>query len=44
MDSGTYRADWDGRDSSGLRVAGGVYFYRLQANGETRTREMVLLK
>lgn len=44
LESGTYSADWDGRDSSGLRVAGGVYFYRLQASGETLTKEMVRLR
>ena len=26
---------WDGRDDSGLQVSSGVYFYRLQAHGET---------
>ena len=44
MDAGTYEANWNGRDASGARVAGGVYFYRLQASGESLTKEMVRLK
>jgi hypothetical protein len=44
MDAGTYQTSWNGRDGSGVRVAGGVYFYRLQASGESLTKEMVRLK
>jgi len=40
----TYRAEWDGRNRSGNRVASGVYFYRLRTAGHTITRKMVLLK
>jgi hypothetical protein len=35
---------WHGRDDKGNRVGSGVYFYRLEAAGETITRKMVLLK
>ena len=44
MDAGTYSADWDGRDSRGSRVAGGVYFYRLESSGGSLTKEMVRLR
>ncbi|MBZ0266537.1 T9SS type A sorting domain-containing protein [bacterium] len=44
MDAGTYSADWDGRDAHGSRVAGGVYFYRLEAGGQNLTKEMVRLR
>lgn len=35
---------WDGTDSRGRQAASGVYFYRLRAEGVTRTRKMLLLK
>jgi hypothetical protein len=35
---------WDGSDENGARVAPGVYFYRLEAEGRSDTRRMVLLK
>ncbi len=35
---------WDGRDDAGRAVASGVYFARLRAGADTRTRRMVLLK
>ena len=41
---GRYTIYWDGGDSSGRRVASGVYFYRLQAGPFSSTRKMVLLK
>jgi len=35
---------WDGRNDAGMRVATGVYFYRMTAPDFTKTRKMVLLK
>ncbi len=32
---------WDGTNDAGKRVAAGVYFYRLQANGDSRIKKMV---
>ncbi len=43
-DAGPGTATWDGRDDAGRGVASGVYLYRLNAGGESRTRKMVLLK
>ncbi len=37
-------AYWDGRDSSGEKVASGVYFYTLQAGEFRATRKMGILK
>jgi len=42
--AGSYSISWDGRDDTGLPVASGVYFYRLQAGNESMTRKMVMLR
>ncbi len=42
--AGSHEVPWDGRDTRGQGVASGVYFYRLEAPGFTKTRKMVLLK
>jgi hypothetical protein len=39
-----YQAHWDSRDDRGGPVAPGVYFYKLDAPGYSRTMKMVLLK
>ena len=39
---GRWEAVWDGCDESGYRVATGVYFCRLDAEGYSETRTMVL--
>ena len=42
--AGEQRVVWDGADGDGHRAASGVYFYRLEAEGRSATRRMVLLK
>ncbi len=42
--SGRKSVEWDGRDAQGVRVASGVYFYRLEAPGYVKTLKMVLAK
>ena len=37
-------AYWDGNNAVGERVASGVYFYQLQANGVSHLRKMVIVK
>jgi len=44
MSAGEYTATWDGNDRSGRRVSSGVYFYRLELDGYSETRKMVMLK
>jgi len=39
-----HRVEWDGHNAAGQSVASGVYFYRLQTKGFTKTKKMVLLK
>jgi choice-of-anchor B domain-containing protein len=42
--AGPHSLTWDGTDDAGLRVASGVYFYRLEAAGVSETQRMTLLK
>ena len=41
---GRHSLMWNGRDSSGRRVASGVYLYRLTAPRYSQTRKMVMIK
>jgi hypothetical protein len=42
--AGHYQIIWDGKDSRGAQAASGVYFYRLEAEGKSVTKRMVMLK
>ena len=44
MDAGYYHMQWDGRNSQGKMVGGGIYFYQIQTNDFIRSRKMLLLK
>lgn len=39
LNAGTYTTQWDG-----TAMPGGIYYYRLQTNGHSQTRKLVLLK
>lgn len=41
---GTYSVVWDGRNSGGLSVAGGIYFYKMEAGAFGATRKMLLMR
>jgi len=40
----THAAYWDGLNSTGEKVASGIYFYRLQAGDFSSMRRMVIVK
>jgi hypothetical protein len=42
--AGSKTVHWDGRDSMGAEIPGGVYFYRLEAGSYFATRKMVVPK
>lgn len=42
MDAGSHTATWDGRDARGVRAGSGLYFYKLDAGGNSDVRKMVL--
>lgn len=39
--TGYHNVLWDGRNSSGSKVANGIYLYRLQADGKSQVRKMI---
>lgn len=40
----SYTVTWDGTTDSGARAPGGVYIYRLTANGSMQTRQLTLVR
>jgi len=44
LSAGQHRITWDGSDDAGDLVSTGIYFYRIEAEGFTESRKMVLLK
>ncbi|MEE9554043.1 MAG: FlgD immunoglobulin-like domain containing protein [candidate division Zixibacteria bacterium] len=44
LQAGSHSITWDGRNSAGQTVSSGVYFYKLNSEGYTDTRRMLLLK
>lgn len=41
---GRYQRPWDGTDDAGRRVAAGIYFVRLDAQGAHRGRKVIVLR
>jgi len=41
---GTHSVEWNGLSEQGKSVGSGVYFYRMQTEGRSETRKMVLMK
>lgn len=44
LNIGQYEVKWDGRSDSGNLTGSGIYFYRLVAGDNIKTRKMIFLK
>jgi hypothetical protein len=44
LTAGTYTVNWDGCSEAGIKVASGVYLYRLEAGNYSESKKMVLIK
>lgn len=42
--AGFYQINWDGKSDNGKSVSSGLYFYKLEVNGFSETKRMLLLK
>lgn len=42
--AGDHLVQWDGKDRQGAPVASGIYFYRLESEGKSLVRKMLLVK
>jgi hypothetical protein len=42
--AGLYRIDWDGKNDNGKLVSSGLYLYKLEVNGFSQAKRMILLK
>ncbi|MGB8656242.1 MAG: FlgD immunoglobulin-like domain containing protein [Candidatus Zixiibacteriota bacterium] len=41
---GSHSVAWDGKNTEGKPVSSGIYFYKVEVNGVSQTKKMVLLK
>jgi len=44
LEPGQYQVKWDGKNSSGVKVTSGMYFYRLENDDRFEVKSMILLK
>lgn len=44
LEAGSHSIIFDGKDNNGGDIASGIYFYRLEASGFTKSKKMMLLK
>jgi flagellar hook assembly protein FlgD len=42
--AGFKTANWDGTNEVGVKVASGIYIYRIKANDFVQSRKMILMK
>lgn len=43
-ESGIHQEVWNGRDDKGSNVSSGIYFYKFNADSQTETKRMILMK
>lgn len=44
VSAGSHRVTWDGKNSAGVSLASGIYFYRLVADDFVELKKMILIK
>ncbi len=44
LSAGQHSVEWDGKDENNQSVTSGIYFYKLQTNGFSQTKKMILAK
>jgi hypothetical protein len=43
-EAGSYSVPWDGRGDRGRGIASGIYFYKMETNGFSATKKLVMLR
>ena len=43
LEPGQYQVKWDGKNSNGIKATSGMYFYRLDYNGRSEIKSMVVV-
>lgn len=43
-EAGSHSVSWDGRNTAGVKVSSGIYFYQMRADNNISTRKMILVK
>ena len=44
LNNGAYNIQWNGKNTNGMSVAGGVYFYSITSGESTVIKKMSLIK
>ena len=44
FNSGNHKLIWDGKNNTGKEVSSGIYFYKIEQDGKTQTKKMIVIK